>query len=124
MPDREEVINGLEKLQEGLSRTRCLWTEPTVQALADAITLLKEQQPRVLSLREITGKEAVWNEWTSVDGFVECMLFYREDAVDYVFAECNGLMLYFDKAEYGSSWRCWDKRPTVEQMHDEQWENR
>ena len=46
MADIEKILNGLEKLQEEISRTKSLWTEPTVGALEDAIELLKAQQPK------------------------------------------------------------------------------
>lgn len=52
MADIEKVINGLEKLQEEISRTKSLWTEPTVKALEDAIELLKDQQAEIKALRE------------------------------------------------------------------------
>ena len=92
-------------------------------AIADMVILLKERQPRLLTLEEVKQAEVVWNEWTSVDGFVECMMFDRVDADgDYRFTEKLGSQIYFEPSEYNESWRCWSARPTAEQMQETGWD--
>lgn len=78
--------------------------------------------PRVLTLEEIQSAEAVWNEWTSVDGYVECMMFNREADDDYVFVDKSGGEIYFEKSCYNDSWRCWNCRPTREQAKAVSWD--
>ena len=92
-------------------------------AIADMVILLKERQPRLLTLEEVKQAEVVWNEWTSVDGFVECMMFDMVDADgDYRFTEKIGSQIYFEPSEYNESWRCWSARPTAEQMQETGWD--
>lgn len=87
------------------------------------IERLKEKQPRVLTLEEVKQADVVWNEWTSVDGYVESMLFYRIDSDgDLMFAERTGATIYFSPSEYNKSWRCWSARPTAEQMEQTGWD--
>lgn len=93
------------------------------KTLDKAVELLKEKQQRVLTLEEVKQAEVVWNEWTSVDGFVECMMFDRVDADgDYRFTEKLGSQIYFEPSEYNESWRCWSARPTAEQMQETGWD--
>ena len=57
MPDREKTIKGLEKLREDLGYglpDRSNVVMEYLNSLTDAITLLKEQEPRVMTLDELT----------------------------------------------------------------------
>lgn len=130
MADLEKTIKSLEHCYKG----KCVYEDGercpyerisacTKAVLSNAIELLKEKQPRLLTLEEVKQAEVVWNEWTSVDGFVECMMFDRVDADgDYRFTEKLGSQIYFEPSEYNESWRCWSARPTDEQMKETEWD--
>lgn len=134
MDKLEKVIKGFEKcIDKNENCCFCPYEDecwargnknyPTRPLMEDAIELLKEKQPRLLTLEEVKQAEVVWNEWTSVDGFVECMMFDRVDADgDYRFTEKLGSQIYFEQSEYNESWRCWSARPTDEQMKETEWD--
>ena len=85
--------------------------------------LLKEKQPRVLTLEEVKQADVVWCEWGCADGYVVCMLFDKIDPDgDYRLIESNGGGLYYSSSEYNESWRCWSARPTDEQMKATEWD--
>lgn len=86
----------------------------------DALALLREQEPRVMTLEEVRDSDDwMWIEYLS--GYVEWqkqsdIFGCYEDGVmwnDSTF-DCND--------SYGIEWRCWTSRPTPEQMRDTKWE--
>ena len=117
--DADLLKEDLSKFYDGWMTARELIdSQPTVE-------LLKEKQPRLLTLEEVKQAEVVWCEWGSVDGYVECMMFDKVDADgDYRFTEKLGSQIYFEPSEYNESWRCWSARPTAEQMQETGWDGK
>ena len=78
--------------------------------MADALVLLKAQEPRVLTLDEYKAlaekpkeeRDPVWEEWHGLRS---------------TWAIPNQAY-----GGYGTSWRCWTSRPTEEQMKAVKWE--
>lgn len=137
MPDREKVIKGLEELYGFLFREYAnipaeeskIYYERTC-AIHDAIALLKEQEPRVMTLSEIEQSE-------------ECIVWFEDDQFNkntpYNYAVVDGIdqkngwiwlrtvnntgsQQRRDYENYGKRWRCWTKRPTEDQRKAVKWE--
>jgi hypothetical protein len=94
--------------------------------MADALALLKEQEPRVMTLEEIRSG-AVEVAWIEDADKVEVIpgIWFRlsnegeDEAVDiHVLDGFVGMRL----AVYGKKWRAWTARPSPEQMRDTPWE--
>ena len=91
----------------------------------DALDLLKEQEPRVIDLSEISPSIYVW-----VEDRQEHTVFplrggmFDPDGDDYFRflenVECD--YVYWPVGNYGYSWRVWDKCPSPEQMEETPWE--
>lgn len=123
MPDREEVIKGLEHelrnrgkcghyCREGIETFLCEYDKDgfCIQHWGkDAIALLKAQEPRVLTLDEYSAiaelprsmREPVWIEWR--DGGYGWAIPQRDYEV------------------YGVDWRAWTDRPTNEMREATAW---
>lgn len=96
--------------------------ETLAPLLDDAITLLKTQQPRVMTLEEVRllSKDAVvWYEHKGVARQP------RPRVVEFVFDEhitfTDGGNWSFSADGYGECWRLWTSRPTDEQREAEVW---
>jgi len=132
MPDLEKVIIGLSKcgrVNRGLegcaecpyklkpghyAGMKCWW-----RLCDDALALLKEQEPRVMTFEEIMlCSDWVWCEYSSgYQGWYkmeeydkECCLFRWEDTTTDIVDD------------YGVKWRCWTSRPTNEQRKAVAWD--
>lgn len=75
-----------------------------------ALELMKEQEPRVLTLDEVDAAEVVWFEARN-HIFIEPMLTRGKRIAD----EAE------DWFQYGRDWRCWSSRPTDEQRKAVKW---
>lgn len=126
MSDREKVI---EKLKELLALSRYNdsvgWNpDSDTDTLADALALLKAQEPRVFTLDEV--KRFVYGdpyiiEMVLSDGEYSLMygLFSHQGVVGNCdFVTVNERIRLYD-ADYGKTWRAWTGRPTPEQR----WQN-
>lgn len=132
MTKREKVIRGLElcaydpdpgqELKEIRSCPECPYYRAgcSPQLIRDALALLNEQEPRVMTLEEVIKL----NDWIWVDykdGFngYEYKLDYDSDCdrVEWLDGATDGM------EEYGKTWRCWTSRPTPEQMRETKWED-
>jgi len=91
---------------------------------SDALSLLKEQEPRVMTVEEVRDcVDYVWSEiFTPMKGR-RCLIYcpigqnqgYSETAdLD----EDSGQSWTRQWDNYGKTWRCWTARPTEEQMRD------
>lgn len=141
MPDREKVIEGIEAIREffgfALPSQMPLF-ESYQRILTDAISMLKEQEPHVLTRDEMKNMigESVFveeppnnadpkNGWAVVTEGVEPpeegfnfpggVDFNAESAWDIYDGDLYGL----DK---GCGWRAWNKKPTPKQMKDVKWD--
>lgn len=78
----------------------------------DALELLKEQGPRVLTLDEADAAEVVWFEARN-HIFIEPMLTRGQRLAD----EAE------DWFQYGRDWRCWSARPSDKQREEAPWDD-
>ena len=136
MIEREKVIKGLEyhlkELTVGKTCYECPYCGDNsceIQLIANAISLLKEQEPRVLTLEElktIGDKDAVYLE-TIVMNLGEPNVkpaIYQPDNSDdeYVCVVSTWFKSgFYSPHNYLKSWRCWSSRPTDEQREAVKW---
>ena len=133
MLEREKVIRGLEmcvRCKVPKDCAGCPYENERTYAvpcghvlMADALALLREQEPRVMTLEELQAIETPWNRNTPPYLFVEgrsptearwmCWGFMHD------FVRLPGTI---GVQNYGSKWRVWTLQPTPEQMRDTKWE--
>lgn len=111
MIDREKVIKGLEYHIKELSVGKTCYECPyfgdnpcEIQLIANTLELLKEQEPRVLTLEEAKKAEVCWLEQRGYEPYV------TDDADTW------------NPEIYGKAYRCWSAKPTDEQRKAEKWE--
>jgi hypothetical protein len=131
MQDRERVIKGLEHCSEDGCKdcpyeTDCNYIGFTDLA-KDALELLKEQEPRVMTLEDVKQAEVgtvVWLEWR-IESKINSGIFFRlinkgiDDSLE--FHVLDGFVAA-RLACYGTEWRCWTSRPTDEQRKAVKWD--
>lgn len=133
MPDREKVMKGLECCALGSLRNceGCPYTETrcSEHLCGDALALLKEQEPRVMTEDDVlhsTGKP-LWFEsrgpcLCGKKGFW-CLLFEVDPDLNIRCVQAmTGGSITLPLSYYGKEWRSWDKCPSTEQMRDTPWE--
>jgi hypothetical protein len=122
MADREKVIRGLECcIDPEVPCRECPYynyghCDPD-DVRRDALALLKEQEPRVMTLEEVIhSKDWVWYQWKNTHyGWA-------------IAVNCDGKWIEWEDSttdqlcKYGEKWRCWTSRPSPEQMRDTKWE--
>lgn len=134
MVDREKVIRGLEwciKLDGNGCSLECPYLAgkkpcPNVM-LRDALALLKEQEPHVLTLEELRDVGQVWeisappylwlDKNRSIYNTISFWCAWRD-----IYEMIHGRHDKYTDENYGSEWRCWTARPTEEQTRDTKWE--
>ena len=131
MPDVEKVIKGLECCvaydykcndcpyqDDGGAEDGCYSDE----LKADALALLKAQEPRVLQLNEIHRGMTVWLE--DVDKS-ELLLAIGGASCHYAktFITENDRSIAAEDSEYNIRWRAWTSRPTDEQREKVKWDD-
>ena len=92
--------------------------------VTDAIKLLKAQEPRVLTLEELSDWDgAVMVEYTGTfnNPMFEWLLYQVQHNQDVMFSNHNRSNIVFDANDYGKGWRCWTSRPTDEQRKAVTW---
>lgn len=92
--------------------------------LNDALELLKEQTPRVLSKSDILCNCPDYVYMEVKDGWVECCIMDAgESTKDFAYFS-YGVTNCFIKnyKDYGRTWRCWTVYPTQEQRKAVKWE--
>lgn len=119
MIERENVMRGLEACSSclGSCSTECPYYSHTrsctgVQLKKDALALLREQEPRVMTVDEVeemaakSDPDPVFAEWImgGTGWIVGC------------------IHLLADMMKNGYNIRVWTSRPTPEQMRDTKWE--
>ena len=128
MVDREKVIEGLEYLI-----TAYAFHGDDAQCLGDAVELLKEQEPRVLTLEKnqisIASSSLVNYTWVEEkdrpDVYIAMVVDYRHfsdipRAMDII--RFHGGSKVVSGNDYGKTWRCWSERPTDEQRKEVKWD--
>lgn len=102
---------------------------------SDALSLLKEQEPRVMTLDEVlTGEDFMWAEIYTPNKWSWCVIYAKispvvsNDEIVKIEEDC-GTAWTKNKSEYGKrgfldgGWRCWSARPSEQQMRDTPWED-
>lgn len=134
MIDRDKVISRLQiirtwaevgKNYNGIQGDDCL--RDVVNWIDDALVLLKEQEPRVLTLEELRSLDGtdhfVWLEDNGEYDLYDC---YAEVTTYQNNVELNtfGREVEFepDNEEYGKTWRCWSARPSDTQRRAVMWD--
>lgn len=128
MADRATVLKGLERCA-GIDCTGCPYQRISPcqnKLVTDALALLREQEPRVLTLEEIRSGtvEVAWIEDADKAEVIPGIWFRlsnegEDEAVDiHVMDGFVGARL----AVYGKMWRAWTSRPTEEQRKAVPWD--
>ena len=127
---REKVIKGLECHMAMLAYDKCPYycgdTCSGIDGVVyDALALLKAQEPRVMTLEEISsinGGDIIWIEDRSLDQMIAGIKFQSPSK------NCYYVMLIgstrpqpFSKELYEVNWRIWTSRPTDEQREATPW---
>lgn len=93
--------------------------------MADALVLLEEQEPRVMTLDETIAscENPVWLEEDTLQGSYGAWGVVKGVHKKYNAVNIGGVRFgYWPRAKYNISWRCWTARPTEEQMREMKWE--
>lgn len=119
MADREKVMRGLELC----ACTDCVGcpyrgVSPCQNKLAaDALAMLREQEPRVMTLEEVIhSKDWIWYQWKNTHCGWTIAVDCDEEWIGWEDLTVDQL------CKYGKKWRCWTSRPTPDQMRDTPWE--
>lgn len=142
---REQVINGLGckiGLYPNHDCAECdyswlngkgQWECIPLSICEDAYNLLKAQMPHILSLYELRElarmdmDNVVWVEYAGenarLNQHVQVDLYFRNPTrvILRVFGEDEGFEP--NNEEYGKTWRCWNIKPSKEQMEAMRWWN-
>lgn len=124
--DREKVIRAVDSCFDyWLEQHR--WLDPLKlenvrQFKADALTLLKEQEPRVITSNELQPDNLVWIEVPQSDEIWPALL-QKIDWFNHPVWTMRGYGLggYYLHDGYGRDWRCWTAKPTDEQRQAVKW---
>jgi hypothetical protein len=120
MADREKVITDVEEAIKILGKVDELtfWLDFVRVAVERALELLKEQEPRVLTLEEATEDEC-WFEYINGScGNADVDMKDNKTAIIY---RTNRRPVQVLITDYMKKWRCWDRRPTDEQRKAVKW---
>ena len=143
MPDREKVIRALTfccyDIHDGDCNPDCPYYDacsvgsPVPAVMYDALALLKEQKPRVMTLEEaretLRTAEFLYCEDKNDDTRAGGLLRGVRNGSDY-WDLINGEYMTPDcldegedlESEYGKTFRFWTSRPSPEQMRETKWE--
>lgn len=91
----------------------------------DALALLKEKEPKIISLKELmclSRNTPIYTElrndihgWEIYDGF-------DHQTEGMITGPLWGPHEFWDSSEYGRTWRCWTSQPTDKQRKAVRWE--
>lgn len=111
MADREKIMQWLKTCANGCEdgcpyeyKNLVYRVECKADLMRDALTLLKAQEPRVLTLEEAKKAEVCWLEERGYEPFATL--------------EAGT----WNPEKYGKSYRCWNHMPTEEQRKAVKWE--
>lgn len=113
---REEAINKLEYLINSP-----VGREEIDETCYEVMDYLSAQEPRVMTLDELSEKTDVWFESLVYDTIAPALSSgsYDDGTVGLMTLEEESF--YMDEADYGTKWRCWTSRPTDEQREATPW---
>ena len=137
MNDREKIIAALENCSDPAGKCRdcpyeeCERFEKSISEYPDelirkAVELLKEQEPRVMTLEEVKKLQsirdgAIWMEIFGNGLFPALPEFSNKSLTFFVAILFDGYRSVFENDWYGKTWRCWSSRPTDEQRGAVPW---
>ena len=137
MADIEKVIKGIECCRNGFCFA-CPYNDGVDDNVDckqkwadDAISILKANKPRVLTLDEVNQDyktwclgeqefEIWWLETKKAKKTIPASTMFMNDNEGVVLRTYFGEMKYF-YAAYNKYWRCWSARPTDEQREGTPW---
>ena len=135
MADRDSALRGLAEISEymkaradiadivGVGKEKEIF-DSWYRATEDALALLREQEPRVMTLEEVKAFD--WDycylEEERLDGKE-----YRAVCGDYALTcitwPCvTSMRIQHGDEKYGKKWRCWTHKPTDEQREAVKWD--
>ena len=127
-----KVIRGLEccSTYDDYSRKSCKecpYNEPDGkhscklhQMRVDALSLLKAQEPKLLTIEEITGDSECWFEGINgACGYADCYMCTGSKEVEVHRISMRPEFVSWD--DFKKKWRCWTSRPTEEQREEADW---
>ena len=133
MLDREKVIKALQFCVDDIHDggcnpdcpyfSRCAEDGGIPPIMRDALVLLKEQEPRVLSFNELEFDAVYWMERRDIRPWPVALRRMRGNPEFLVFEDYYGDM--WDVSKYcvrEGGWRCWTSRPTEEQRKAVAWD--
>lgn len=131
MASIEKVIKGLERIRDYDPMFRVAHDDEFSQYAADALALLKAQEPRVMTLEELDRlqeDDVVFVEIKPVRDLtcisVELVRFVEkaQDPVTWIeLHTTDSCGFYMTRKTTDPNWRCWTSRPTDEQREKEPW---
>lgn len=152
MPDREKVLTALAICTGKCKCLGCWYRQNNPdfrcqeRLMADALALLREQEPRLLGLEEVkaialreaernlsTNVEPVWLEQND-GGLTNLALvlisWWYMEGIDKDETEFEFIAYYFgtdlddtlNYLDYGTRWRVWSSKPTEEQRKAVKWD--
>lgn len=93
--------------------------------LADALALLKAQEPKVLTLEEVLSSDFCWFEtrkWKCGDFLIPVIRYkHCDNEYGYTWLDGNDNFYVVSESEYLKTERCWSSRPTDEQREAVSW---
>ena len=137
MTDREKVLQALEHCDLCSDMPNCpgcayLRKPDCMEHLKrDIIALLKEQEPRVMKVTEVSACEVgtvLWVEerqgvtWNLFPLEIETSSTHPDTGTDYLFFITYHDLRKFECSEYNQTWRCWTSRPTDEEREATPWQ--
>lgn len=130
MADREKVIRGLEACAQNMrlmqcvdcpyhtNKARCITT-----LMRDASDLLKEQEPRVMTLEELLTYPVKWEfntpPYLCTEEKDATRMWWRTWRDTYQSITCVGTM---GSNNYGKEWRVWTLQPIDKQRKAVKWD--
>ena len=129
MSEREQVIDVVavvNGLQDVLDNEEFV-NQSSVDAITVAITMLKKQQPRVMTMEELSTWDGAFLIETKKGGIITWSTYHGEyeQSEDIIcrLIDADGGMDYRIKRMYGHVWRCWAARPNREIRSNTPWES-
>lgn len=134
MADREKTLKGLDALHKAMMQNQCyacsyefvdVVEEFGTDIIKDALELLKEQEPQVLTLkeaREIPCDTPLCIEEVYGSMYMDIYNGIDMESGDFITGSLTNCPVYWTPEEYGRIYRFWTTKPTVEQRKGVKWD--
>ena len=117
-----DIINDLEIVKRRIERLNGFGEEAEV--IDNVISLLKAQEPRVMTLEEVNnlpyGHVLIETDKNEPIRWLDALLFCKNINFSFDFITLEGRARLLG-VEYNKEWRCWTSRPTDEQRKATPW---